>query len=87
VRLSTLLTDFGVPAPTARRPDAASVQGIRDLMQRSARALYLSNDGEHVRRVLDRVRHVALYCYLTGLRELWATELYAARLSSREGPL
>jgi hypothetical protein len=46
-------------------------------MQRSARALFLSNDEQHVRRVLVRVGHAALYGHFASFRELGATELYA----------
>src|SRR5690348_6409528 len=53
-------------------------------MQGSARALYLSNDGEDVRRALVRVCHVALYGRLAGFRELRASELHAARFRSRQ---
>jgi hypothetical protein len=51
------LTDFGVPVATARRANAASVQSIRNLVQRSARTLYLADDGKHVRSMVVRVGH------------------------------
>jgi hypothetical protein len=49
-----------------------------------SRALYLSNDGEDVRRALVGVGHVALYGRLAGFRELRASDLHAARFRSRQ---
>jgi hypothetical protein len=48
---------LGIPAATARRANAASVESIRHLMQGSACALYLADDGKHVRSMVVRVGH------------------------------
>src|ERR1700680_960910 len=54
-----------VPAPTARRADAASIQCVGNLMRRRARTLYLANNGEdcrgaeHVGSVVIGIGHVA----------------------------
>ncbi len=46
---------------------------MRNLMQRGARTLYLTDDGEHVRSMVVRVGHVALYSGLAGFSELGST--------------
>jgi hypothetical protein len=56
-RASTLLTDLAYQRPPRARGDPASVQGIGNLMQRSARTSHLADDGKHVGSVAPQWPH------------------------------